>query len=212
MKYADLTGTIENGMWTFGSPLDPVRLETVGNLKTEGWISHNVRMGILSGTYLETAAHVRRGGPTLDSYPIGRFIVKALVAKISKAPATAVTGAELEPWLKDRADAEAVIVNTGWHRHWGRRDFLVRTPCFDKDAAVLLAAARFKIVGADMVGFDPPGSSRMRNLITIFKSGAIILSPLVNLDCIPVRHVTLIALPLKFKKLNASPCRAVAYW
>lgn len=212
MPCVDLSGPIENGMWDFGPPLEPVRLETVGDLEKQGWISHNIRMSVLSGTYLETAGHVMPGKASLDTYPIETFMLKTRVVRIPKAPGEAVTAGDLEPWLKEVAAAEAVILDTGWHRHWGRGDFISGTPFFSRDAAQRLADARFKIVGADMVGFDPPGAPRMDHLEIIFKSGALVLSPVVNLDRVPAREVTLIALPLKFKGLNASPCRAVACW
>ena len=212
MPCVDLTGTIENGMWDFGPPLAPVCLETVGDLEKQGWVSHNIRMSALSGTYLETAGHVIRGAPSLDAYPVETFMLKAVVIRVPREPGGVVRAGDLESGLRAKADAQALILDANWHRHWGKPDFVTQSPFLDKDAARLIADHHFTIVGADLVGFDPPGAPHMDHLEAIFRSGALVLSPLVNLDRLPARTVTLMAFPLKFKGLNASPCRAIACW
>jgi len=212
MPCVDLSGFIEENMWSFGSPLDPVRIKSIGDLDKEGWVSHNVGMGILSGTYIETGAHLFKGFPSIDSLPVDTFIVDALVVRVPKGPLERVNATELTTCLARRADEQAIIVDTGWHRRWGQPDFVGKSPHLAADAAELLAASRFTIIASDMVCFDPPDAPRMERLEKIFRSGALILSPLVNLTNVTADTVKLIALPLKLKGLNASPCRAVACW
>ena len=51
MKIIDITGTIKNGMWSYGSPLPQVEIKEVSNLSDDGDSSFSMLLGSISGTY-----------------------------------------------------------------------------------------------------------------------------------------------------------------
>ena len=57
MKIIDITGTIEEGMWSYGPPLPEVEIKEVSTLDKEGESNFSLLLGSISGTYLETGAH-----------------------------------------------------------------------------------------------------------------------------------------------------------
>ena len=67
-KIVDITGPIYEGMWTYGEPYAPFRMEQVPPVD---WVayptySQNVSMNVQTGAYLETGAHMYPGMRTVD--------------------------------------------------------------------------------------------------------------------------------------------------
>ncbi len=76
------------------------------------------------------------------------------------------------------------------------------------DAIDWLAAQGVRLVGTDTPSLDPQTSKTMDAHRRVFAHGMAILEGLV-LDAVPTGRYELIALPLKFSTLDASPVRAV---
>lgn len=211
MRAIDLTGTVEPGMWWMGEPLDRVEFTNVGALESEGWLSHNIRMSVLSGLYLETAAHMLEGSRSIDQVTPEELVTEAVVIRVPpKGPLEPVTRAELEKAAPPIQRGDAVIVDTGWRRQWHEPNFVSESPFFEEAAMDYLLAHDISILAADMVSYDDPRAPAMVLVPKMFERDVLILSPLVNLGAIRRDRVRLLALPLKLKGLSASPCRAIA--
>lgn len=76
------------------------------------------------------------------------------------------------------------------------------------ETVALLAAHGVKLIGVDTASLDPQTSKTMDAHHAVGKHGLAILEGLV-LDDVPAGDYELIALPLKFATLDASPVRAV---
>ena len=96
MRMIDISGMIENGMWDYGEPFPKVRIENVASIEKDGYSAHKFLLSILSGTYLETGAHLLKGVRTVDRLKPEEFIREAIVMRISKRATETITADELK--------------------------------------------------------------------------------------------------------------------
>lgn len=210
MKIIDITGVIEPGMWWFGPPVPKVEFTQIGSLDKEGWVSHAITLSAITGTYLETGAHVFKNVRTIDEVKGEELVREAVVVRVKpKSGLEHVTRAELEPAISKIRPGDAVIINTGWYHKWNDENFILESPHFEQEAVELLLEKQISILCSDMVCYDDPREPEMSLLRMIFAKGSMILSPVVGLGEITKARVKLIALPLKLKGVSASPCRAI---
>ena len=210
MKLIDLTGTLEPGMWHYDSIPD-VEISQLTSIEKDGSEAHAFKLATIIGTYLETAAHLVHGEPTIDKIPIERFIVPAAILRLPHAPAgqpiscaqleTAARGISINP-------GDALLFATGWDQKWHHPDFISHSPFLSMEAMQWIVSQQISILGGDVPCFDNPhGGSGVNSVL--FGSGALILAPLVNLGAITQKHVQLFAFPLKIKGVCATPCRVL---
>lgn len=211
MRIIDVTGAIENGMWSYGPPYPEVVIEEIPQ---PDFIEHQTfswrfELGAQTGTYLETSLHVTREGPALIEIPVEQLIGRdAAILRVPCAPDHRIEAAELEACGVPVNPGDAVIVATGWDEHWNAPDFVANCPWFSYGAMRwLLDREPFMICGdmprfdswADPQGFWPE----------FFGAGVLLLAPLVNLGAVRADRVKLTALPLKVAESCAAPCRVV---
>jgi len=210
MKIIDITGVIEPGMWWFEPPVPKVEFTAIGSLDKEGWVSHAITLSAITGTYLETGAHVLKNVRTIDEVEARELVCDAVVARVKpKNGLEHVTRKELEPAVSKLRPGDALIIDTGWYRNWNKENFILESPHFDEEAVEMLLEKQISILCSDMVCYDDPRKPEMPLLRRIFATGTLILGTVVGLGEITRDRVKLIALPLKLKGVSASPCRAI---
>ncbi|MFH1612804.1 MAG: cyclase family protein [bacterium] len=208
MQIIDITGVIESNMWHLGNPLSKVNFEEIGSIKKEGWVSHNLILSAISGTYLETGAHMIEGYRTIDEIVPKELFKKAVIIKVKKKkPKEQIELKEIKGITIKKGDA--VLLNTGWSSYWKKKEFVSESPYFTEECIDYLLSKKISLLGSDMTSFDKFEASYMIFLKKLFDSNVLILSPLINLDKIKKQRVDLIVFPLKLKGVSASPCRAM---
>jgi arylformamidase len=213
MRVIDLTGTIEPGMWGYGDPIPDVEVWQVATIDTTGWDAHAFTLATITGTYIESAAHMIKGGPTIDQIPPERFIVEAAVLHVpQKSALEHISAEELQaaaaPGL---VPGMGILVSTGWDAKWNAPEFVYGSPHFEEAAMDWIVMQQPSLVGMDLPCSEDPDPARFVDLNTrLFQSGALLLSPLVNVQRIGRPFVRLIALPLKIRGVCGTPCRALA--
>lgn len=209
MRRVDLTGTIEEGMWSFGPPLPEVRVRRLASLTREGWDAHLLHFANIQGTCVETAAHFNANTQTIDQVPVERFFARAAVFQLpDKGPRDLVTLADLEGAGVDLQPGMAALIATGWDRMWNHPRFFWDSPNYTREAIDWLAARRPAMFGVDVPSVDSP--YRPNGLLNVmFATGALLLAPLVNLRQVSRPYVDLVAMPLLVAGVCGAPCRAV---
>lgn len=211
MKLIDVTGALENGMWSYPEPYPKVCIE---ELPVPDWIPYPTyswvfRLGSQSGTYLETAAHMFREAPTIDEVPLERMVLDAAVLQLpDAAPNAAIAAADLAATGVRARPGDALLVATGWDRKWRDADFVDDCPYFRRDAMEWVFSQGVSLFGADLPRFDSWERPQLF-FREFFERGILLLAPLVNLREIASTRVQLIALPLKVRGSAGSPCRAI---
>ena len=215
MKITEISGMLENGMWGYGEPFTPTQIEEVATVEKDGFSAHNITLSVLSGTYLETGSHMIPGMPTIDQVPVEEFIKEAVIIKTPqvKNAGEHVTVEDLEAGNPEIKPKDALLVSTGWDRMWNREGYVLDSPHFTKEAMDWILAKDISLLGGDMPCFDdlPEAlkTGEFPNLHKFYRSGALLLAPVVNLGQVASPRVKLIALPPKVKSVCATPCRAL---
>lgn len=212
MRVLDLTGPTTNDMWSYGAPLPPVRIEPVATLETVGWSGHHLNLHTLSGTYIETAAHVFPDRERMIDVDPARFVCKAWIAQLrDKDPLEQITADELANSVRDvdELGANALLVATGWDSRWNQQQYVLECPFFTNDAMDWVIERQVSLLGVDIPCVQDPRHDDGSLVRRFFGTDRLLLAPLVNLRQAGNGPFTLVALPLRIPEVCGTPCRAI---
>lgn len=121
--------------------------------------------------------------------------------------AVLVTAADLGP--PDRFWGRAVLVHTGWSRHWGTAAYATGAPYLATSAVEVLVDANVAVVGLDSYADDVADAGRPAHE-RLLGNDVPILEHLTGLDRLPDAGARLYALPAPMAGVGSWPVRAVA--
>ncbi|MBU2614448.1 MAG: cyclase family protein [Elusimicrobia bacterium] len=215
MKITEISGIFENGMWSYGSPFPAVEIKPVSSIDKEGVSVHSIFLSTISGTYLETGAHLFKNEITVDQIPLEKLVVDATIIKLTKDKNERehITVKDLEQYPVDIKAGDALLIHTGWDRMWNKKNFVLDSPHFTKESMEWILSKNISILGADLPCYDDPQAGSLTTELSLlekmFKKGALVLAPLVNLASISKTRAKLVVLPLHIKDVSGAPCRAI---
>lgn len=195
------------------------------------YASNNFSASEHGGTHMDAPVHFAEGHWTVDQIPIDRLIGPAVVVDVTvRAAADAdyqITVDDLASFERVNGPIDAgatVLFRTGFSKRWPDAATYLGTtergegavaklhfPGLHPDAARWLAEnRRMSAVGIDTASIDA-GQSHLFESHRILNARNIpAFENLANLDRLPARDATLIALPMKIKGGSGAPLRAVA--
>jgi len=210
----DLSHPIEHGMITYPGLPGPVvstyvsREESAARLGS-GVSFHIGRLELVgnTGTYLDAPYHFHAAGADLADLPVERLVDLPVV--VVRAVGWPAVGPEL---LGDPAGlaGAAVLVHTGWSRHWGSEAYLSGSPFLTAASARVLVAAGIALLGIDALNVDDTADLSRPVHHTVLGAGIPLLEHLTGLDRLPDRGARLTALPPPVRGMASLPVRAVA--
>ena len=181
------------------------------------------------GTHLDAPIHFSEHGRTIDQIPLSQLIGAAAVIDVSAKTKTnadyRLTAADVKEWESKNGPilpGTIVLLNTGWaSRYSSRKAYFgddtpgatnnLHFPSFGEDAAKLLVNDRHvSAIGLDTPSIDyGPSTNFMVHQIAM---GANVpgFENLMNLDQVPARGATVIALPMKIAGGSGGPLRVIA--
>jgi kynurenine formamidase len=203
----DLSHPLRAGMPVF--PQDPeVVVEPAGALAP--WRVTRLGLGTHSGTHIDAASHFVPGGTTIDRYPLERFVLPAYVVPVEAAAGEPVGWPPLAAVLPGDLAGVAVLLHTGWDRHWGDAE-AVRHPYLGADAASALVAAGVTLVGIDALNVDATEGGTTHAHAALLGADVLIVENLTGLGALmPGRPYTCAFVPLRLEGADGSPVRAYA--
>lgn len=210
MQIIDITGMIEEGMWSYDPPITPPTIEKISSLDSAiGWEAHRLIFYTLTGTYLEVSAHLIPGGETIDQLMPRELICSASIFLLQRCGGGhAITVSELKDTGIQPKPKSAALIATGWDEMWNNPRFIVDSPYMTTEAMEWVISTGVSIIGADIPCFEnrtrPEGVNRL-----LFSANCRILGPLVNLRRVKSSNLILVALPLKIRGVSGAPCRAI---
>ncbi|MEA2529247.1 MAG: arylformamidase [Thermomicrobiales bacterium] len=214
-RYIDITGTLAPEMWSYRPSIPdvpPFQHWRWATIDERGWEADAFSMATLAGTYLETSKHHFPDGPGIDEIPPERLFLDAAIVQIPKEAREHITIADLEAAAPMLQPGDALLIATGWDRYWwdDGTTFVMESPHFDLPAMEWIVARGVSILGGDMPCFDDPQPGQGQGVnLPLFKSGALILAPLVGLGQATSSRAKLIVLPIKLRGACGAPCRAI---
>lgn len=181
------------------------------------------------GTHLDAPIHFGENAWTSAQIPVDRFIGAVSVIDVSERCAAnsdyQMSVEDLEAWeTKNGPLSEGAIVfmRTGWGKYWpNRKKYLgddkpgdasnLHFPGYSKAAAEFLVKQRkIKGVGIDTASIDP-GNSKDFIAHQVFNSANVYgLENVANMDRLPEKGATIIALPMKIEDGTGGPVRIIA--
>jgi kynurenine formamidase len=207
MRLIDLSHPLVDRAPAF--PNDPkLAVIEFARVATHKYNLSQVVMGTHQGTHLDAMFHFFDDGRTLDQMPLEWFHGPARCLRMPKQPNEEITDRELRQFEQFLTPEAKVVLNTGWHRHFGAADYFDAYPSLTVDAARYVASRRIRMLGMDM---PTPGKQWLDlHHIMLAKDVEIVLvEGLANLDELPDAF-TFIGFPLNFRGGDGSPIRAVA--
>jgi len=218
----DLSGPLYDSMWSYnalpnlGARVPEFVSERVTTVKRDGFESFKFTLSSLSGTYLETGAHMLEGTRVLDDYAVSEFILPAVVCHVPcKQPRELIRRADLEANCPPVHPGDALLIDCGWGNRWRSPDFVSGGPSFHPECLPWLIEQPISLLGVDVPCIEaywstPESPEQGGNmLIPLFRNDILLLAPLVNLDRVRAPRGELIALPLKVEGASGAPCRAI---
>ena len=158
-----------------------------------------------TGTYLDTPFHRYAEGDDLAGVGIERCA--ALDGLLVRSEDMAVD-APLFEGLDVRG--KAVLVHTGWSRHWGSDAYFEGHPFLTEASARLLAERGAALVGVDSYNIDDT-RTRSRPVHTVLLgAGILIVEHMTNLAALPPSGFRFTAAPPKIEGMGTFPVRAFA--
>jgi arylformamidase len=210
----DLSHTVEHGLETYrGLPApticDFLSREASRALYAPGTEFHIGRIDMVAntGTYVDSPFHRFADGRDLSELALEQLAdLDAVVVR-----ATGV-GRAIDRDAFDDLDVEgrAVLVHTGWDRHWRTEAYFAGHPFLTEAAAVDLAERGAVLVGIDSLNIDDTADLRRPVHTTLLGADIPIAEHLCGLDAVPSRGARFFAVPVKVRAFGTFPVRAFA--
>jgi len=183
------------------------------------------------GTHLDAPVHFARGRHAADEVPLERLVGRAVTIDVSAAALAdashEVSVRELRGWEGEHGRIPAgaiVLLHTGYGRYWPDRARYMGTDRRGPDAVADLRfpglhpdAARWLVeereigaVGIDTPSIDTGSSTLFWSHRILFERNVPAFENLANLDRLPARGFTVVALPMKIRGGSGGPLRAIA--
>lgn len=214
-RFLDLSHTIESGMITYkGLPaplicdhLSRVQSRSIYAPGTEFQIGR-IEMVANTGTYLDTPFHRFEDGMDLSGLALESISdLPGVVVRIGASRSRAVDRAHFGAI---EVHGRAVLVNTGWDRHWRTDQYFEDFPFLTEQAAIYLRDAGAVLVGIDSHNIDDTTTGTRPVHSTLLRAGIPIVEHMTNLGALPLRGFHFTAVPPKISGMGTFPVRAHA--
>ena len=208
--FVDLSHTIEHGMITYDGLPAPTISDFLSRKDSSaryapGTEFHIGRIDMVAntGTYMDAPSH---------RYATGGDIASIELEAIANLPAVVHHTSERAidiPKLDLRG--KALLIHTGWSRHWRTPKYWSNEhPFVTRDAAIALAGSGVRVVGIDSYNIDDTKDLTRPAHSELLRAGIFIIEHMTNLGALPDSGFRLFAVPPKVRGLGTFPVRAFA--
>ena len=165
-----------------------------------------------TGTYLDSPFHRYADGADLAGLELASLVgLRAEVFHLTDAWDATRRGIRAEVLADRDVRGAAVLLHTGWDRHFGTAEYGTGAPFLTADGAEHLIAAGAALVGIDSVNIDDTESGGERPAHTVLLgAGVHVVEHLTNLAAVPPRGAGFTAAPPAIEGFGTFPVRAFA--
>ena len=211
-RLIDLSHTVVHGMTTYKGLPGPVICDYLSRAASRsvyapGTEFHIGRIDMVAntGTYVDAPFHRYADGLDLAELPLESLahLDTVVVRHAGRAiPAAAFAGLDVR--------GKAVLVHTGWDRHWGTDGYLDGHPFLTRNAAAALVAGGAALAGIDSHNIDDTADLTRPAHSLLLGAGIPVCEHLCNLTALPDRGFRFYAVPVKVRAFGTFPVRAFA--
>ena len=209
----DLSHTVEHGMITYKGLPAPVITDHMSREDSRknyaaGTQFHigKIEMVANTGTYLDSPFH---------RYEDGRDLSQLDLQYLANLDGVVISSDQRAVGKEHFDDCDvhgkAVLVRTGWDKHWRTDEYWSgRHPFLTKDAAEALAERGAALVGIDSYNIDDTNDHSRPAHSVLLANNIPIVEHMCHLDKLPVEGFKFFAVPVKVRNFGTFPVRAFA--
>jgi arylformamidase len=210
----DLSHTVTHGLITYKGLPAPIICDYLSREASRKFYAPGtefqigkIEMVANTGTYLDSPFH---------RYADGKDLSELDLQKLANLPAIKISATNEQaidrscfPGATDLA-GKAVLVETGWSRHWNTPQYFEGHPFLTEDAARFLSDSEVALVGIDSHNIDDVQDLRRPVHSILLKQEIPIVEHMTNLTALPQGEFRFFAVPVKVKGFGTFPVRAFA--
>ncbi len=218
-RLVDLSHTVEDGMITYRGLPAPIVCDFLSREQSrahyaEGTEFHIGKIDLVAntGTYVDSPFHRFADGVDLSELPLESLAeLDSVVVRANDLDRRGIGPDVLAAALADvNPRGKAVLVHTGWARHWRTDRYFEGHPFLTADAAAYLVAAGATLVGIDSYNTDDTDDGRRPVHTALLEAGIPIVEHMRGLEALPLIGFRFSAVPVKVKGMGSFPVRAYA--
>jgi kynurenine formamidase len=213
-RLVDVSHGIEAGMVTYRGLPGPVVSDFLSREASRANYSEGTTFAIArvdmvanTGTYMDAPFHRFADGKDVGALPLEKLADLDGVI-VDAVRAGRAIGAELFDGLG--LSGKAVLVHTGWSRHWRTPAYFEGNPYLTRAAVDRLVSVRPALVGIDSLNIDDTRDGARPAHTLLLQAEIPIVEHLTNLDALPARGFRFHCVPAPFHGLGSFPVRAYA--
>lgn len=225
MRLIDLSHTVEHGLVTYrGLPApvvcDFLSREASRQVYAPGTEFHIGRIDMVAntGTYVDAPFHRFADGKDLADLPLTSLAeLPGIVLRPRRPGSRPEAGAAGDARSISAADlgspevaGRAVLIETGWCRHWATDRYFEGHPFLTEDAALYLRDHGAALVGIDSLNIDSIDDGSRPVHTALLAAEIPICEHLRGLDQLPADGFRFSAVPVKVRAFGTFPVRAYA--
>jgi arylformamidase len=212
-KLIDLSHTIFDGLITYKGLPAPVICDYLSREKSKEYYEAGtefqigkIEMVTNTGTYIDCPFHRFEHGKDLSEVGLEQFAELDAITINAKG----ATSIGKDYFTEKDVSGKAVLVFTGWDKHWNTSQYFQDHPFLTAEAAGYLKEQKVKLVGIDSHNIDDTSTKSRPVHTTLLGAEILIVEHLCNLGKLPEGGYLFNAVPPKFKGAGTFPVRAYA--
>jgi kynurenine formamidase len=214
-RFVDLSHTIEDGMITYKGLPAPLICDHLSRADSRALYAPGtefqigrITMVANTGTYIDAPFHRYADGYDIAGFEMSAIAeVDAVVVHLDGMRGRSIARDDLAAL---DVEGKAVLVHTGWSRHWRTDAYFENHPFLTADAAAYLRDAGARLVGIDSFNIDDTTDRTRPVHTTLLGAGIPIVEHLTALDALPAAGFRFSAVPPKVRGIGTFPVRAFA--
>lgn len=214
-RLIDLSHTVEAGMITYkGLPApiicDYLSREASRAVYAEGteFQIGKIEMVANTGTYVDSPFHRYANGKDLSELPLSSLAsMEGVIVRVANRREREITARD---FASIDIKGKAVLIHTGWSKHWLTDQYFEGHPFLTRDAAKFLVNGGAVIVGIDSYNIDDTADLERPAHTLLLGAEIPICEHMTALDKVPDAPFRFYAVPVKVKGFGTFPVRAFA--
>jgi kynurenine formamidase len=213
-RLIDVSHTVEHGMVTYKGLPAPLICDYLSREESRGKYAAGTEFQIgkidmvaNTGTYVDSPFHRYPAGKDLAALPLESLAdLDCLVARV--APPAGERAIAKLPFSAADVRRKAVLVQTGWDRHWRTDQYFEGHPFITGELARWLADSGAVLVGIDSHNIDCTDNGERPAHSELLGRDIPICEHMCGLGALPERGAKFFAVPVKVKGFGTFPVRA----
>jgi kynurenine formamidase len=213
-RFIDLSHVIEAGMITYTGLPGPGISDHMSREDSKSHYSDGttfqigkIEMIANTGTYIDAPFHRYEAGQDLSELKMTSI---ANLEGIVFRAAQGRRSIDKDIFESVKVEGKAVLIHTGWDRHWRTDAYFENHPFLTRNAADYLKFSGAALVGIDSLNIDDTADGSRPAHSILLKANIPIVEHMCHLEVLPAEGFKFFAIPAPVKGLGSFPVRAFA--